>query len=294
MKYVIVSENRTALLSLERLCTAFAVSRSGYYDWVERRTRPATVAAQKKQALETRIIGIHLESRRIYGYRKVHGVLANEGTHVSAKKVYVVMAKNDLRSKTRKAYRPQTTQSNHKNKISPRIFETTKTVITTVNEVWAGDITYVATLEGWLYLSIFIDLFSRVVVGWAIADHMRAELVRESFVMAVKNRETAPGLVVHTDQGVQYTAGDYRSVLDVFRFVQSMSRRGNCYDNAFVESFFSQMKKELSKKIFKTRDEARKEIIDYISSWYNKQRVHSSIGYVAPMEFEAQHEALAS
>jgi len=248
----------------------------------------------EKKALEANVIRVHFESRRLYGYRKVHGVLVSEGVKVSDKKIYQLMAKNELRSKTRKAYRPQTTQSNHKNKVSPRIFQITKTVVTKPNEIWAGDITYVATKEGWLYLSIFIDLFSRMAVGWAIADHMRAELVRESFLMAVRDRDVAPGLVVHSDRGVQYTAGHYRSVVEILEFVQSMSRRGNCYDNAFVESFFSQMKKELSKKVFETKQEAREEIIDYVNSWYNKQRVHSALGYITPQQFETNFERLAA
>lgn len=294
MKYVIVAENRTAFLSVECLCKVFAVSRSGFYDWAERMEHPDVADVKEKQQLEANVIRVHFESRKIYGYRKVHSILVNEGSDVSDKKVYSLMVKNKLRSKTRKAYKPQTTQSNHKNKISPRIFQIEKTEITKVNEVWAGDITYVATKEGWLYLSIFIDLFSRVAVGWAIADHMRAELVRESFMMAIKSRDVGPGLVVHSDQGVQYTAGNYRSVVDIFKFVQSMSRRGNCYDNAYVESFFSQMKKELSKKIFDTKKEATQEILDYIDSWYNKKRVHSSLGYITPQQFETNFEALAS
>lgn len=293
MRYVIIDESRTSLLPLELLCSVFVVSRSGFYDWAERVAHPAG-DVEEKQALEAAVIRVHFESRRIYGYRKVHGVLAGKGIEVSDKKVYSLMAKNKLRSKTRKAYKPQTTQSNHGNKVSPRVFQIEKTVVTKINEVWAGDITYVATREGWLYLSIFIDLFSRVVVGWAIADHMRAELVRESFIMAIKRRNVTPGLVVHSDQGVQYTAGDYRRAVEILKFVQSMSRRGNCYDNAYVESFFSQMKKELSKKIFDTKAEAIQEIIDYISAWYNTKRVHSSLGYITPQEFENNSERIAS
>lgn len=255
---------------------------------------PDVASVTKKQLLEANVIRVHFENRKIYGYRKVHSILASEGIHVSDKKVYSLMVKSGIRSKTRKAYKPQTTQSNHKNKVSPRIFKIEQTLVTKPNEVWAGDITYVATKEGWLYLSIFIDLFSRVAVGWAVADHMRAELVRESFVMAIKSRDVGPGLVVHSDQGVQYTAGNYRSVVDIFKFDQSMSRRGNCYDNAFVESFFAQMKKELSKKMFDTKKEAAQEILDYIDSWYNKKRVHSSLGYITPQQFETNFEALAS
>lgn len=294
MKYVVVDTNRGALLPIELLCKVLSVSRSGFYEWRTRLAKPDDGRKRKQQEMESNVIRVHFESRRIYGYRKVHSVLVNDGTKVSDKKVYDIMTRNNLRSKTRKAYKPRTTDSNHRNKVSPRIFKIESAEPTKPNEMWAGDITYVATKEGWLYLSIFIDLFSRMVVGWAIADHMRVELVRDSLTMAIKNREVAPGLIVHSDQGVQYTAGDYRSLLEVFRFLQSMSRRGNCYDNAYVESFFSQMKKELSKKVFETKKEAIEEIIDFITNWYNTKRVHSSIGYVSPQDFETQHEALAS
>jgi transposase InsO family protein len=293
MKYVVVDENRTTLLPTSILCKVLSVSRSGFYEWLARLANPSP-AKQEQQKLEANVIRVHFESRRIYGYRKVHSVLAAEGTEISDKKVYDIMAKNNLRSKTRKAYKPRTTDSNHRNKVSPRVFKIESTEPKNPNEVWAGDITYVATKEGWLYLSIFIDLFSRMVVGWAIADHMRVELVRESLTMAIKNREVAPGLIVHSDQGVQYTAGDYRSLIEILKFIQSMSRRGNCYDNAYVESFFSQMKKELSTKVFETKKQAIEEIIDFITNWYNTKRVHSSIGYVSPRDFETKHEALAS
>ena len=293
MKYTIVDENRSELLSVACLCRAFAVSRSGFYDWSERLTNPSAAATADKK-LESNVIRVHFESRKIYGHRKVQEVLATEGTKVGVKKVYALMARNDLKSKTKKAFKPQTTQSNHGNKISPRIFDNDRVVPKRPNQIWAGDITYIATREGWLYLSLYIDLFSRMVVGWAIREHMRVELVRESLVMAIKERDVGPGLIIHTDQGVQYTAGNYRSLLDALKFVQSMSRRGNCYDNAYVESFFSQMKKELSKKVFDTKAEAIKEIVDYITQWYNKERIHSSIGYLSPAQFEAEFEALAS
>lgn len=293
MKYAIIHESRTSLLSVRLLCGVTSVSRSGFYEWASRQDQPSEKVVATK-ALESNVIRVHFESRKIYGYRKVHHILKNEGIEVSDKKVYDLMGKNGLKSKTRKAYKPQTTQSNHGNQRSPRIFKIETSEAKKPNEIWAGDITYVATKEGWLYLSVFIDLFSRRVVGWAIDDHMRVELVRKSFLMALKNRPVGPGLIVHSDQGVQYTAGDYRSLMKIFKFIQSMSRRGNCYDNAFVESFFSQMKKELSKKIFETKAEAKKEIIDYIESWYNKTRIHSSIGYISPQEFEMNYEAIAS
>ena len=207
MKYVVVDTNRGALLPIALLCKVLSVSRSGFYEWRTRLAKPDDSRKRKQQEMEANVIRVHFESRRIYGYRKVHSVLVNDGTEVSDKKVYDIMTKNNLRSKTRKAYKPRTTDSNHRNKVSPRIFKIESAEPAKPNEMWAVDITYVATTEGWLYLSIFIDLFSRMVVGWAIAEHMRVELVRDSLTMAIKNREVAPGLIVHSDQGVQVYRG---------------------------------------------------------------------------------------
>lgn len=284
MKYAIVAENRGDLLSVDRLCRVFRVSRSGFYEWSVRIADPSPKKVSD-QRLESNVLRVYFESRKIYGHRKVHEVLSAKGVIIGVKKVYGLMAKNGLRSNTKKAFRPQTTQSNHGNKISPRIFDNDTVVPERPNQIWAGDIAYIATREGWLYLSLSIDLFSRLVVGWSIRDNMRVELVRDSLVVAIKKRDVGPG---------QYTAGDYRRLLGALKFIQSMSRRGNCYDNAYVESFFSQMKKELSKKVFDTKQEATKEIVSYISEWYNKARIHSSIGYVSPAQFEETFEALAS
>ena len=293
MKYAIIHKNRVKPLGVKILCRVLAVSRSGFYEWLRRQEHPNPESPENKQ-LESNVIRVHFESRKIYGYRKVHKKLEGEGVQISDKKVYRLMAKNGLQAKTKKAFRPKTTNSNHKNLVSPRIFQIETTEVTKPNQIWAGDITYIATKEGWLYLSIFLDLFSRIVVGWAIQDHLRTELVRESFIMALRNREVGPGLMIHSDRGVQYTAGDFRCLINSLKFIQSMSRKGNCYDNAFVESFFSQMKKELSQKIFDSKKEATQAIIDFIESWYNTERIHSSLGYVSPKDFEANYEALAS
>jgi putative transposase len=264
MKYVVVRDQRSLLLSVDFLCGVFTVSRSGFYKWNKLQLTPL-LPDKEDQQIESNVIRVHFDSKKIYGYRKVHKKLENEGIKVSDKKVYRLMAKNSLKAKTKKAFKPRTTDSNHNNKISPRV-----------------------------YLSVFLDLFSRIIVGWAIDDHMRSELVRESFVMALAKRDVDPGLTIHTDRGVQYTANDFRSLIGNLKFIQSMSRKGNCYDNAFAESFFSQMKKELSKKVFETKLEAKQEIFDFITSWYNTKRIHSSLGYLSPKQFEDNFEAIAS
>ncbi len=293
MKYAVIHENRGPFVSVAKLCQVFEVSTSGFYKWIHFRLNPRP-ADPTKSALESNVIRVHFDSRRNYGVRKVQEQLGNEGIHISKNKVYRLMRKNGLRSKTRPAFKPKTTDSNHPNKISPRIFKVEQAAITGPNQVWAGDITYIPTSEGWLYLSVFLDLYSRRVIGWAVADHMRSELVRESFVMALKTREVSPGLIVHTDRGVQYTATEFRMLLEHLSFDQSMSRRGNCYDNAYVESFFSQMKKELDQKFFATKTEAKKEIFNFIQAWYNNVRIHSSLGYLSPKKFEELFEAKAS
>lgn len=293
MKYVIIAENRSTLLSVGVLCRAFQVSRAGFYEWIRRCSEPTKNDDAEKE-LESNVIRVHFDSRRTYGYRKVHAELANQGIHADDKKVYSLMRTNGLKAKTKKPYKPQTTKADPSHRVSPRVFDNDTLLPERPNHIWCGDITYVGTREGWLYLSVFIDLFSRMVVGWAIDDHMRTQLVRDSFVMAVKNRSIDTGLIVHTDRGSQYSADEFRGLLSVLELTQSMSRKGNCYDNAYVESFFAQMKKELSKKLFDTKQEAMLEIARYIEDWYNPKRVHSSIGYLSPSTFEARFEAVAS
>lgn len=291
MKYAVIHDNRSPFVSLSKLCHVFEVSKSGFYKWKAAKEVPADLA---QSTLESNVIRVHFESKRNYGVRKVHEQLKSEGIPTSKNKVYKLMKKNDLRAKTRKAFKPRTTDSNHKNKVAPRVFQIEETKVTAPNQVWAGDITYIPTQEGWLFLSVFIDIYSRLVVGWSTADNLRAELVRSSFVMALQGRNITADLIVHTDRGVQYTATEFRCLLEYLQVKQSMSRRGNCYDNAYVESFFAQMKKEFDKKIFDTKLEAQNEIFNFINSWYNTKRIHSSLGYLSPKQFELNHGALAS
>ena len=291
MKYAVIHENRSPFISVPKLCYVFEVSKSGYYKWLRSSNLPIDPQCA---LLESNVIRVHFDSKRNYGVRKVHEQLKNEGISTSKNKVYKLMKKNNLRAKSKKAFKPRTTDSNHKNKIAPRVFQIEETKVTAPNQVWAGDITYIPTKEGWLFLSVFIDLFSRLVIGFAVADNLKSELLRASFVMALQNRDIGPGLIVHTDQGVQYTATEFRLLLEHLQLNQSMSRRGNCYDNAYVESFFAQMKKELDKKIFNTKAEAQNDIFNFINSWYNTKRIHSSLGYISPSKFEANFEAIAS
>lgn len=290
MKYVVVQNNRSDVLNVTSLCRALGVSTSGFYKWF----KVARIRDPIELSLESNVLRVHFESRKIYGVRKVTNQLKNEGIFVDKNKVHKIMKKNNLRAKTVKKFRPSTTDSNHKNKISPRLFQVENANIEAPNQVWAGDITYVPTSEGWLYLSVFIDLYSRLVVGYSMADHLKSDLVRESFVMALGARETSSELIVHTDRGVQYTATEFRTLIKNLELNQSMSRKGNCYDNAYVESFFAQMKKELDQKTFQTKRDAKLAILDFINNWYNNKRIHSALDYISPIDFEVKHLALAS
>lgn len=294
MKYIVIHKNSSALVPVSKLCQIFNVSTSGFYKWRALLCEVPHPKSSEFNLLESNVVRVFFDSKRIYGVRKVHHQLNHEGIALSSYMVHKIMNKNNLVAKSSKPFKPQTTDSNHGNRVSPRLFKVEESEITKTNQIWAGDITYLPTKQGWLYLSVFLDLFSRRVIGWDTADHLRAELVRNSFVMALKNRPTPAGLIVHTDRGVQYTAVEFRNLLDHLKLNQSMSRKGNCYDNSYVESFFAQLKKELADKVFETRDQARKEIFNFINSWYNTVRIHSSLGYISPVKFEQNYEAFAS
>jgi transposase InsO family protein len=196
------------------------------------------------------------------------------------------MQRAGIRSKHRRKFRV-TTQSNHRRPIAPNLLARQFTS-TAPNRVWVGDITFIWTAEGWLYLAVVIDLFSRAVVGWAMSERVTDDLTLAALRMAVETRPAGPGLIHHSDQGSQYTSDAYRRVLADRGFVASMSRRGNCWDNAVAESFFATLEKDqLAGWIPETRDVARREIFDFIEAFYNRERIHSTIGYLSPMAFEA-------
>jgi transposase InsO family protein len=191
----------------------------------------------------------------------------------------------------RKRFRIRTTDSNHDLPIAPRVFqvEREKTLPTGPNQVWAGDITYIPTDEGWLFLTIQLDVFTRKVVGYALTDHLRAEAVQEALNQAVQGQDPDEGLISHSDRGCQYASAGYRQMLEELGITASMSRRGNCYDNAYAESFFHTLKVELiHRQKFKTRAEATQAIFEYIEVWYNRRRLHSSLGYLSPADYEAK------
>jgi putative transposase len=264
------------------MCDVMGVSTSGYYSW---RDRPLSKRSIDNQKLLTEILAVHGESRQTYGSPRIHARLAARGFWVSKNRVARLMRAEDIRS-MRKRRRIITTNSQHAYPIAPNLlqrdFEATKP-----NQKWLGDITSIPTDEGFLYLAAILDLFSRKIVGWAMEDTMESCLVEQAFSMAVLNRQQVEGLLHHTDRGSQYASGSYQELLTTYHIQVSMSRSGDCYDNAPMESFFSTLKcEQVYLQYYRTRLEARTDIFAYIESFYNRTRLHSSLGYLSPEEFE--------
>jgi putative transposase len=271
------------------LCLMLGVSRSGFYAWLK---RPKSKRDLESAALIVQMRKIHDESRGTYGAPRIAEALKAEGKPCSRKRAARLMKVAGLFGCAKRQWRPITTNSNHDLPIAPRVFkvEAPSSQPTKPNEVWVGDITYVPTDEGWLYLSTQLDVFTRKIVGYALTDHLRCEAVLEALRMAVNAQGLDPdGLISHSDRGCQYAAEEYRWELEKLGITASMSRKGNCYDNAYAESFFHTLKVELiHRRRFRTRAEASKAIFEYIEVWYNRRRLHSSLGYQSPADYEAK------
>jgi len=241
-------------------------------------------------ALVVAIRSAHSRSRRSYGSPRVHEELKAQGIRVGRKRVARLMRERGIRSKAiRRAFRVTTTDSAHHYPIAPNLLERrfSPLEIEGLNSVWAADITYIPTGQGWLYLAVVIDLASRRVLGWSMQQTLQRSLAVDALKMAVLFRRPGTGMIHHSDRGTQYASADYRELLQAHSIECSMSRRGDCWDNAVIESFFATLKKELVRGTqWKTRSEARAAIFEYIEVWYNRQRRHSSIGYLSPAEYE--------
>lgn len=268
-------------------CETLQVSRSGYYAW---RSRPMSKSGRSNEALLAEIKRIHEESRGTYGAPRITAQLKAQGITCSKNRVARLMKQAGIAGVAAKRYKVQTTDSRHDLPIATRVFQTEDkdTHPKGPNEVWASDVTYIPTEEGWLYLCIFLDLFTRKVVGWATADHMRVELILQALNEALLTQSpNGKKLISHSDRGVQYAAQACRDRLACLDITASMSRKGNCYDNAYAESFFHTLKVELiHRRKFKTRKEATTAIFEYIETWYNKRRLHSSLGFQSPEDYE--------
>ena len=272
------------------MCKTLEVSRSGFYAWLG---RDESGRAGENRLLTTLIRGIFTESRGIYGVPRVHETMRQRGQKCGRHRVARLMRNAGLRSKTKRRFRVRTTDSNHDHPIAPDRLGQDFTA-SAPNRIWVSDITYIPTGEGWLYLASTMDLFSRKVVGWSMASTLHATIAIDALVMAIDQRKPAPGQIHHSDRGVQYAAGDFRAVVAAHGFVASMSRKGNCYDNAAKESFYHTLKGELcNHERYRTRDEARASVFEYIEAFYNRQRIHSTLGYLSPTDFETAAAVVA-
>jgi len=271
-----------------RLCRELEVSASGYYDWQSRGSCPGPRALQD-QALKQEIQSIHTSSRKTYGSPRIVMELRKAGARHGRNRVARLMKQENLCGRQKRRYRVQTTDSNHNEPIAPnRLAEAPKA--SAPNQIWVADITYVQTQEGWLYVAAILDLYSRKIVGWAMGEHIDTALISKALFMALLHRQPPASLLFHSDRGVQYASFDYRSALTQAGLVASMSRKGNCYDNATMESFWSTLKLELVyRRDFQNRAQARCEIFDYIEVFYNRQRSHSALNYLSPVDFELQN-----
>jgi putative transposase len=274
-----IKQEHRNLVSIKRACELCQVSRSGYYDWLR---KPAKISVD---VLGQKIKRIFIKSRKTYGTRRLKKQLAKEGVVASRQRISRKMAEQRLIAKARRKTRA-TTDSNHNQPVAPNLLER-QFEVSHPNKVWVMDITYIATSEGWLYLAIVLDLCSRMVVGWSIGKRMTKELVISALEAAVKKRNPGPGLMCHSDRGSQYCSHAYQELLKKHGFLCSMSRKGECQDNACAETFFHSLKVEwIYGEPLKSRCRMKQEIREYIEVFYNRQRLHSKIGYYSPCDFE--------
>lgn len=264
------------------MCRQLSVSSSGYYAW---KKRVPSRRAQEDKVLLREITAIHKNSRETYGSPRVLDVLKEKSFAIGRRRVARLMRENGIFGTSPRPYKP-TTDSKHSLAIADNILNREFSV-DSPDKVWAADITYVRTWEGWLYLAVVLDLFSRRVVGWSLQTGLQTDLVTRALEMALGRRMPPAKLLHHSDRGSQYASDAYRDALTTQGIVCSMSRKGNCWDNAVVESFFATLKKELLyKRPWPTRAEARAAIVEYIEVFYNGQRKHSTLGYLSPMQYE--------
>jgi putative transposase len=265
------------------MCAVLEVSRAGYYAWLK---RPISRREQANTALDSRIEKVFVESRETYGNPRVFQALKKLGVACGENRVARRMQQKALISVRRRKFRPQTTDSNHDLPIAENLLQQDFTA-TAPNQRWVGDITYIPTAEGWLYLAVIIDLFARRVVGWATSSSLKADLTCRALEMAVLRRGKPEDLVYHSDRGIQYASSEFRTALERFGITPSMSRKGNCYDNAAAESFMDTLKVELVHRYkFATRAVARMLLIDFMEEFYNEYRIHSTLGFFSPAEYE--------
>jgi putative transposase len=276
-------EDRRGDYPVRAMCEVLDVSPAGYYAW---RTRPESRRSAANRDLLGDIRRVHRENRGCYGSPRIHIELEAEGRGASRGRIERLMRRHGIRAIMSRPRRVRTTDSRHDLPIAPNLVDRNFSAAVP-NQTWLADITYIETDQGWLYLAAVMDLYSRKIVGWAMRDHLRTELPLAALTMAIQARKPAPGLMHHSDRGVQYASGEYRTVLQSAGFKVSMSRKADCYDNAPMESFFHTLKTELvHHRKYTTRAEAQRDIFAYIEGFYNRTRRHSAIGYMSPIAIE--------
>jgi transposase InsO family protein len=285
MRFEFIEEEK-AEFPVRLLCRVLKVSTSGFYAW---QTRTPSARKEKDAVLVERIRDIHAKSRGTYGSPRIWAELRDvEAFEVSRKRIARLMQEQELRGDTPKRFR-RTTDSQHDFPVAANVLAR-NFAPTSPDQSWATDITYIWTWEGWLYLAVVIDLFSRRVVGWSMKPHMQTDIVLDALAMALGHRKPLAKMVHHSDRGSQYASNDYREALEKHDIVCSMSRKGNCWDNAVVESFFGTLKTELIyRDKWLTRRQVRSAVVDYIESFYNRRRRHSTLGNISPVEYEETH-----
>ena len=280
MKFQFISEHRETF-KVGRMCKMLEVSLSGYYAW---RKRPESRRSRENRVLEDKIRLIHAESHRIYGAPKIHRKLCEQGIRCGKNRVARLMRNVGLRSRRKKKFKA-TTNSRHNLPVAPNLLNQ-NFAVDAADSIWAADITYIPTDQGWLYLAVLLDLYNREVVGWAACSRITCQLTIDALLMALGRRSPAKALMHHSDRGSQYASSEYQQILKEHSITCSMSRKGNCYDNAVVESFFGQLKSEwVSHHRYLSRSDAYQSLFYYIEIFYNRQRSHSTINYVTPQDY---------
>jgi putative transposase len=285
MKFAFVKEHRR-VWPVGVICRVLGVTRSGFYAWMRRKP---SARQRRREDLAEKISAAHEANRRVYGSPRIHRELLAGGEKVCRNTVARIMNQRRIRARTRRKYVPRTTDSRHQQAVAANVLDRQFNAKKT-NSKWVADITYVPTQQGWLYLAAVMDLYSRRIVGWSMTNHMRVELVADALKMAIAQRQPAGELLHHSDRGVQYASDDYQRLLAEHEIKCSMSEIGDCYDNAAMESFFATLKTELvHEENYATYEAARASIFEYIEVFYNRNRRHSSLGYLSPEAFEAGH-----
>jgi len=289
VKYAWIEEQKGSY-PVRVLCKVLGGSRSSFYDW---RERPLSERAQRREVIKAAVAESYEESERVYGHRKIHRDVVAMGYVCCKETVRRVMLELELRAQKKKKF-VVTTDSDHADPVAPNLLARDFTA-TEPNQKWVADITYLATDEGWLYLATVMDLFNRQIVGWATSENIDAALVIEALANAVVQQKPEASLLLHSDRGAQYTAEQNQRAMEKHGIVCSMSRRGNCWDNACMERFFGSLKTEWTNhRRYRTRAEATQDVFEYIEIFYNRKRRHATLGYLSPLDFAKQHEARAA